>query len=235
MAVTTGQGPGRWFLDLPPATAPVALVLLGHGAGGGVDARDLHGLARWLPARGIAVARFEQPWRTAGRRVADRPPRLDEAWLEAVPPLRAEVGEVPLVVGGRSAGARVACRTATVTGAAAVLCLSFPLHLPGRDTSRLPELLAPAVPRVVLQGSRDPFGGTEELRGAVTAGGAELVGEGAADPLAGDVVQVRDVPDAGHDLRPAARAGVDAAAWRQLVEEAALAAVAAALGRPPAA
>lgn len=229
LAVGTAQGPARWVLDRPGQDVS-ALLLLGHGAGGGIEARDLAGLARWLPGHGVAVARFEQPWRTAGRKVAVAPPRLDEAWLESVDVVRTEVGDVPLVVGGRSAGARVACRTAGVLAASAVLCLSFPLHPPGRTSSRLPELLTPDVPRVVLQGSRDTFGGADELR---TALGEVLA---AGPPLTGDVVEVREVPDAGHDLRPAARAGVDVPAWRALVESAALAAVVAAVGaggQPP--
>ncbi|SDE18434.1 alpha/beta hydrolase family protein [Auraticoccus monumenti] len=224
LAVTTAQGPGRWVLDRPEGDVS-ALLLLGHGAGGGIEARDLAGLARWLPPHGVAVARFEQPWRTAGRKVAVAPPRLDEAWLESVDVVRTVVADVPLVVGGRSAGARVACRTAGALGAAAVLCLSFPLHPPGRTTSRLPELLAPDVPRVVLQGSRDTFGGADELRAAL----GEVAASGPPS-LSGDVVEVREVPDAGHDLRPAARAGIDGPTWRGLVEAAALSAVLAAVG-----
>ncbi len=145
-------------------------LLLGHGAGGGPQSPDLALLASRLPPRGVTVARFEQPWRTAGRRVAVAPPRLDQAWLEALPVLRAALpAGLPLATGGRSAGARVACRTAEATGAVAVLCLAFPLHPPGRpDRSRAPELLTPAVPRLVLQGSRDSFGSAGEVRAAVT-------------------------------------------------------------------
>lgn len=207
LAVATGQGPGRWVLHAP--VAPVALLLLGHGAGGGIEAADLTALARRLPARGVAVARFEQPWRTAGRKVAVAPPRLDEAWLAAVPVVRAVVPDVPLVVGGRSAGARVACRTAGVLGAAGVLALAFPLHPPGRDTSRLAELLTPDVPRVVVQGERDAFGGAVELGDALAADGAD-----------GDV-EVHPMPGAGHDLRPSKASGVDAAGWWAVLEQAA--------------
>ena len=170
--VATPQGPGRFHVR--EARDPVALLVLGHGAGGGVDAPDLVALARQLPDEGVTVLRFEQPWRVAGRKVAVRPPLLDEAWLAGVQVVLEVLGAgLPLVLGGRSAGARVACRTATGLGAVGVVGLSFPLHLPGRpERSRLEELLAPAVPRLVLQGSRDTFGSAEELREAVagTAG-----------------------------------------------------------------
>jgi predicted alpha/beta-hydrolase family hydrolase len=161
--VATPQGPGRFHVS--EAAEPVALLVLGHGAGGGVDAPDLVALGRRLPAEGVTVLRYEQPWRVAGRRVAVRPPLLDEAWLAGLSAVLAAVGDgLPLVTGGRSAGARVACRTADALGAVGVVCLSFPLHLPGRpERSRLPELLTPRVPRLVLQGTRDTFGTATEL------------------------------------------------------------------------
>jgi predicted alpha/beta-hydrolase family hydrolase len=161
----TPEGPGRLFVA--STETPQALLMLGHGAGGGVDAMDLKLLAGYLPAAGIAVARFEQPWRTAGRKVAVPPPRLDIGWLAAVERVWSEpaFADLPLYVGGRSAGARVACRTATAVGARGVVCLAFPLHLPGRpEKSRAPELLQPEVPRLVLQGSKDTFGSAEEVR-----------------------------------------------------------------------
>ena len=193
--VETPEGPGRWHLDL--AADPVAALVLGHGAGGGVTAMDLALLARELPPRGITVARFEQPWRVAGRKVAVPPPRLDEGWLPAVAALamRTAIVGLPLLAGGRSAGARVACRTADRLGVAAVLCLAFPLHLPGRpDRSRLPELLTPTVPRLVLQGTRDTFGTADELT-------ADLA---AAD--GGDQVVVVPLPGADHGFKTPARA-----------------------------
>ena len=173
LEVATLQGPGRFHVR--EADDPVALLVLGHGAGGGVDAPDLVALARRLPADGVTVLRFEQPWRVAGRRVAVRPPLLDLAWLAGLAAVHAAVGpRLPLVTGGRSAGARGACRTAEALGAAGVVCLSFPLHLPGRpERSRLPELLAPRVPRLVLQGTRDTFGSAEELAGQLPAGTPE--------------------------------------------------------------
>ena len=160
--IATPEGPGRLFVDA--AEEPTATLLLGHGAGGGVTAPDLELLARRLPSSGTTVIRFEQPWRTAGRRVAVPPPRLDVGWQAAVEVVLQTV-EGPLLFGGRSAGARVACRTAAEFAAAGVVCLAFPLHLPGRpEKSRAHELLTPTVPRLVLQGTRDTFGTPDEIR-----------------------------------------------------------------------
>lgn len=135
-------------------------LVLGHGAGGGVGAPDLVAVARAAQSEGIGVVLVEQPYRVAGRRSPAPARQLDAAWVAVCERLRAdELAGLPLVAGGRSSGARVACRTAAATGAAAVLCLAFPL-LPGRAgaTSRLPELDAVAVPTLVVQGARDPFG-----------------------------------------------------------------------------
>ena len=146
------------------AVAPTAVLWLGHGAGGGIEARDLTALAAALPARGITVARYEQPWRVAGRRVAAAPATHDTAWRETAPLVAELAADLPVVVGGRSAGARVACRTAQDVGASAVVCLAFPLHPPGRpETSRLAELLLPEVPVLALQGDRDAFGTAADL------------------------------------------------------------------------
>jgi uncharacterized protein len=165
--IDTLQGPGRFFVDL--AEQPSSTLVLGHGAGGGIGALDLELLAQSLPALGTTVVRFEQPWRTAGRTVGAPPPKLDEAWCAALDWLvTQEWVRHPLLVGGRSAGARVACRTASHTNPAAIVCLAFPLHLPGRpEKSRLAELLAPTVPRLILQGSKDSFGTAEEIRAAI--------------------------------------------------------------------
>jgi predicted alpha/beta-hydrolase family hydrolase len=140
---------------------PVATLLLGHGAGGGVDAPDLAVLAAELPRHGISVVRVEQPWRVAGRRLAPRPAVFDECFVAAADRMRVRT---PLVVGGRSAGARSAARTARRLGASGYLALAFPLHPPGRpDRSRLPELEAVRVPTLVVQGERDAFGRPEEF------------------------------------------------------------------------
>lgn len=176
--IDTPVGPARAVLH--PAATPAATLVLGHGAGGGIDARDLTALARALPAYGVSVVLVEQPWRLAGRRLAPAPAVLDRGWLAAVPAL--EVGG-PLVVGGRSAGARVACRTASALGAVGCLALAFPLHPPGRpERSRVAELQNPGVPTLVVQGERDPFGRPEEF-----LSGGELVS-----------VTVRPVPAADH-------------------------------------
>ena len=169
ITVPTPQGPGRFFVDLSERAS--SILVLGHGAGGGVGAADLELLARSLPVLGTTVVRFEQPWRTAGRAAGAPPPRLDEAWLAALSWLvEQEWAEHPLVVGGRSAGARVACRTAPETNPAAIVCLAFPLHLPGRpEKSRAAELLAPTAPRLVLQGTKDSFGTPEEIRAGIGA------------------------------------------------------------------
>jgi predicted alpha/beta-hydrolase family hydrolase len=162
--VATPQGDARLTAALPRDPAR-ALLVLGHGAGGGIEARDLAVLARDLPAAGIAVVRVEQPWRVAGKRVAGPPAQLDKAWLVAVPEaVRRTAVASPLFVGGRSAGARVACRTAGDVGAAGVVALAFPLHPPGRpDRTRVEELLGVDVPVLVVQGDRDSFGGPAEL------------------------------------------------------------------------
>ena len=174
--VETPQGPGRLLID--NANDPVATLVLGHGAGGGPDATDLELLARRMPEHGTTVVRFEQPWRTAGRRVTTPPARLDEAWLAALDQLAVEPRvRGPLFVGGRSAGARVACRTANVVRPAGIICLAFPLHLPGRpEKSRIGELLQPQAPRLVLQGTSDAFGRASEIQAAIKdARGIRLV------------------------------------------------------------
>ncbi|MEV0742731.1 alpha/beta family hydrolase [Streptomyces sp. NPDC050549] len=138
------------------------VLAVSHGAGGGIEARDLQALATVLPEHGVTVALVEQPWRVAGKKVAPAPKTLDVGW-RGIWPAVAEPG-LPVVSGGRSAGARVACRTATELGAAAVLALSFPLHPPGRpEKSRADELLGAGVPTLVVQGGNDPFGKPAEF------------------------------------------------------------------------
>jgi len=158
LELDTPQGPARVHLE--PAGEPVGALVLGHGAGGGVTARDLKAAAAAAREVGATVALVEQPYRVAGRKTPPAAPRLDEAWEAIVTRLAAdELRGLPLVTGGRSSGARVACRTAVATGAAGVLCLAFPLHPPGRpEKTRQPELDAAGVPALVVQGDRDPFG-----------------------------------------------------------------------------
>ncbi|MER7622653.1 alpha/beta family hydrolase [Streptomyces sp. NPDC126503] len=144
------------------AAEPRAVLALGHGAGGGVEARDLQALAGALPAHGVTVALVEQPWRVAGKKLAPAPGTLDTAWRGLWPALTRP--GLPLVAGGRSAGARVACRTGRDLGAHAVLALSFPLHPPGRpERSRAEELLGTGLPTLVVQGGNDPFGRPAEF------------------------------------------------------------------------
>ncbi|MFJ7337237.1 alpha/beta family hydrolase [Streptomyces sp. NPDC101116] len=138
------------------------VLAVSHGAGGGIEARDLKALAEVLPAHGVTVARVEQPWRVAGKKLAPAPKTLDTGWRGIWPALAAS--GLPVISGGRSAGARVACRTATELGAHAVLALSFPLHPPGKpEKSRAGELLGSGVPTLVVQGGNDPFGKPEEF------------------------------------------------------------------------
>lgn len=158
-SVDTPYGEGR--LHTRRSTSPIATLLLSHGAGGGVESRDLWALADALPAQGVSVVLFEQPWRVAGRKVATAPPTLDAALAAAARSLRVRT---PLVVGGRSAGARSAARSAAGLGAAGCLALSFPLHPPGRpEKSRLEELRGAGVPTLVVQGEHDAMGRPEEF------------------------------------------------------------------------
>ena len=157
--VETPHGPAN--VHLHSVDGPRAALVLGHGAGGGVQSRDLVAATDAALAEGISVALVEQPYRVAGRRAPAPARQLDAAWIAVVDHLRAdELSGLPLIVGGRSLGARVACRTAEATGAVSVLCLAFPLRPPGRPDapSRLPELEAVKVPTLVVQGERDPFG-----------------------------------------------------------------------------
>ena len=134
-----------------------AAIVLGHGAGGGIDSPDLKGAAGAAHEAGLTVALVEQPYRVAGRRAPAPAAQLDAAWVSVVSQLPFE--GLALIAGGRSSGARVACRTAADVGASAVLCLAFPVHPPGRpEKSRLDELDAVEVPTLVVQGERDPFG-----------------------------------------------------------------------------
>ncbi|MER6094917.1 alpha/beta family hydrolase [Streptomyces sp. NPDC001728] len=158
--VPTEAGEARvtWY----EGTGPWVVLALGHGAGGGIEARDLRALAGALPAHGVTVALVEQPWRVAGRKVAPAPKTLDTGWRGLWPAL-ARPG-LPVIAGGRSAGARVACRTGDELGALAVLALSFPLHPPGRpEKSRADELLGTGLPTLVVQGGNDTFGRPPEF------------------------------------------------------------------------
>lgn len=193
LELATPHGPARAYVE--PVAQPVGALALGHGAGGGVKAPDLTAAARAAATAGFKVALVEQPYRVAGRRSPAPARQLDAAWLAAMSQLRdGPLGALPLVVGGRSSGARVACRTAAESGAFAVLCLAFPLHPPGRaddpTKSRLAELEAVGLPVLVVQGDRDPFG----------------------MPPAGPKREVVGVPG-NHSLRSAAAVGTAVGDW----------------------
>lgn len=195
--VDTPYGEGR--LVTSRSRSPVATLLLGHGAGGGIESRDLEALARHLPRNGITVVRFEQPWRRAGRKVATPPATLDVALRAAADVMRVRT---PLVLGGRSAGARSAARSARELGAAGFLALSFPLHPPGRpEKSRLDELTAVRLPTLVIQGENDPMGRPDEF------------------PAGTDLCVV---PGADHGLKVPARGRISEDEAMEIVVEAAL-------------
>jgi predicted alpha/beta-hydrolase family hydrolase len=165
LEIDTPHGLAR--AHLRHAQRPRAALMLGHGAGGSIEAADLLATVDATFAAGVSVARIEQPYRVADRRSAPPAPKLDETWLAVHAALTtvggAPLAGLPLLSGGRSSGARVACRTAAATGAIGVLCLAFPLHPPQRKAdaerkTRLPELEAVTVPILIIQGDRDPFG-----------------------------------------------------------------------------
>jgi predicted alpha/beta-hydrolase family hydrolase len=162
IGIDTPHGPAR--VHLHDVNEPSAALVLGHGAGGGVESRDLQAVTEVALSEGFAVALVEQPYRVAGRRSPAPAHQLETAWTAVLDDLRAgELSGLALVTGGRSLGARVACRTSEATGAVAVLCLAFPLTPPRRSggkppQSRLSELDEVKVPVLVVQGGQDPFG-----------------------------------------------------------------------------
>ncbi|WP_323793849.1 alpha/beta family hydrolase [Nocardioides sp.] len=188
LTVATPYGEGR--LVSHRARKPIATLLLSHGAGNGIESRDLEALADHLPRNNVTVVRFEQPWRVAGRKVATSPPTLDAALIAGADRLRVRT---PLIVGGRSAGARSAARTAKGLGAVACLALAFPLHPPGKpEKSRVSELQRARVTTLVVQGERDTMGRPEEFPESIR--GLDLVVVPGADhgfkvPARGPVTQ----------------------------------------------
>jgi predicted alpha/beta-hydrolase family hydrolase len=176
ITLETPRGPAVASVTDPSGPA-LGMLVLGHGAGGGVDAPDLVAVHDAAVAAGVRVVLVTQPYRVAGRRAPAPAGHLDEAWVPVVDALR--VPRLPLIVGGRSSGARVACRTATTLGAAGVLALAFPLHPPGKPEKSRAGELPESVPTLVVNGDRDPFG----------------------VPSPAGVVEVAVRPGAVHDLR----------------------------------
>ena len=175
MEIGTGEGPARAEVVRPEAGEPSFLLVLTHGAGADPRSPDLLAVAGVALGLGGVVALVTQPYRVKGRRAPGSTDRQDVAWAEVIAALRAAVGlGLPLIQGGRSNGARVACRTAVAVGARAVIALAFPLHPPGRpDRSRAAELAAAGTDVLVLNGDRDPFGipeGSGRTRVVVLAG-----------------------------------------------------------------
>ena len=186
--IETGVGTARVRRATPSGASSAPLLVLGHGAGGGVEAGDLQQVTAAALAAGFPVVLVDQPWRVAGRQVAPRPATLDAAWVEVLARLRSRG---PIVAGGRSAGARVACRTAAEVGAAGVLALAFPLHPPGRpEASRADELAGAGCPTLVIQGDRDPFGSAAEVAGRVPSVGVVEVVRGDHSLVRGDLAAV---------------------------------------------
>ena len=189
LEIETPHGPARAHVDA--ATKPAGTLILGHGAGGGVEAVDIQAAADVAREAGLSVVLVEQPYRVAGRKSPAPAKQLDAAWEAVIAELR-ERGLIaaPLIAGGRSLGARVACRTAAAVGADAVLCLAFPVHPPGKgddpSKSRQGELDAVELPVLVVQGESDPFG--------MPAGGPhrDVVTVAGNHGLKADVPAVRD-------------------------------------------
>jgi predicted alpha/beta-hydrolase family hydrolase len=165
MDVATPRGLAT--VEVSEPSGPVrSLLALGHGAGGGVDAPDIRAVAKAALGQGVAVALVTQPYRVAGRRTPAPAGHLDEAWTAVIAALRSgPLGSVPLVVGGRSSGARVACRTAVASGATGIVALAFPLHPPGRPERTRDSELDTGISTLVINGDRDPFGVPAERPG----------------------------------------------------------------------
>ena len=200
-------------LHIAEAETARAVLLLGHGASGKIDGADLLALVAALPGEGITVIRHEQAWKVSGGPMRARPDQLDPGWHIAVRHVAEQWPDVPLVVGGHSAGARCACRGSAnpdLPRQTAVLALSFPLHPPGKpERSRVDELAGVPVPVTVVQGERDPFGGADELVAALPPGWFD-------EPQR----RLVRMEGAGHDLVPLKRVMSREAAMQTIIESA---------------
>jgi predicted alpha/beta-hydrolase family hydrolase len=187
--IETPHGPARAQVDA--ASKPAGTLVLGHGAGGGVEAVDIQAAAQVAREADFTVVLVEQPYRVAGRKAPAKADQLDAAWEAVVAELRDRgLVTVPLVVGGRSLGARVACRTSGGVRADAVLCLAFPVHPPGKpEKSRVGELLGAGVPTLVIQGERDPMGTPEEFPEGVDLAVVPAADHGLKVPRSGPLDQ----------------------------------------------
>jgi len=139
---------------------PAFLLVLTHGSGGRVASPDVLAVQDAALGLGAVVALVTQPYRVKGQRAPGSAERQDAAWAEVIAALRTSVGPgLRLIQGGRSNGARVACRTAQAVGARGVIALAFPLHPPGRpERSRAAELAMAGTDVLVINGRNDPFG-----------------------------------------------------------------------------
>ena len=202
MSITleTPDGPSELVID--EADEPAAVLLLGHGAGADITGWDLNLLAERLPALGVTVARFRQPYRVAGRKVFSSKPGLDRAWSVALAEAGRRWPELPLFAGGHSAGARTACR-GFGAGQTGLVLLSFPLHRPGQPAKTgLEELVAAGAATLIVQGEKDTFGTAAELTTALAAAERADVGLVA-------------LPGAGHSMAPTATTPAAAIAERE--------------------
>jgi uncharacterized protein len=192
--IETPRGVARAHLH--PAEGAKAALVLGPGASGSIEGADLEAATEAAVGAGVSVALVEPPHRVAGKKSPSPPAQLDEAWLATIEHLGAnELAGLDLITGGRSAGARVACRTAAATDPVAVLCLAFPVHPPGKpEKTRLDELDSVEVPVLVVQGESDPFGMPPEAAGRTLVkvkgnhslkAGLDSIGPAVADWLAG--------------------------------------------------
>lgn len=223
--VPTGQGPAAVRVFPAAATPGRGTLFVGHGAGGQRDAADVRALTG-LADDGWTVVLVDQPWRVAGRKIATAPPTLDRAWSEVLTSL-AEDGHAPdgtdlprpWVYAGRSAGARVACRTSvgdTAPAPLAVVALAFPLHPPGKpERSRAEELATPlraGIPTLVVQGGRDPMGTPAQLREAIRDVIGDVIGDACEEPSR-EQLTLHEVPGTHSPTRDLAALQGHVRAW----------------------